>query len=186
MAQGRERGQADTMTAAGASRDENLVVQAERLGFDLGLAVQAGGRYAPIVMDSRYAYVSGQIPRMGDAIVVTGAVGSVTSLDDARRGAQVCAMRALTLLQSTLGSLERVLAVMRMNVYVQSAPLFTQQSEVADAASDLLVSVLGDAGAHTRTSVGVLQLPKNASVEVDLIVAYEAETVQATTMLGFA
>lgn len=176
----------DGSVNAGASRDENLVKEAERLGFDLDLAVQVGGRYAPIVMDSRYAYVSGQIPRMGDTIVATGAVGSVASLDQAQRGAQVCVMRALTLLQSTLGSLDRVLALMRMTVYVQSAPLFTQQSEVADAASDLLVAVLGEAGAHTRTSVGVLQLPKNASVEIDLIVAYEAEPVQMTTMMGLS
>lgn len=52
---------------------------------------------------------------------------------------------------------------------MQSAPTFTQQSEVADGASEVLFAVLGEAGAHTRTSVGVLQLPKNATVEVDLI-----------------
>lgn len=167
-----------------ASRDENLVAAAAELRYDLGMALTTGGRYAPIVLDSRYAYISGQLPRVGDVVVVTGAVGSQTSLDHAQQAARICVMRALTLLQSTLGSLDRVLAVMRMNVYVQSAPNFTQQSEVADAASDLLVRVLEDAGAHSRTSVGVLQLPKNASVEIDLVVAYEAEHVQATTMMG--
>jgi enamine deaminase RidA (YjgF/YER057c/UK114 family) len=93
-------------------------------------------------------------------------------------------MRVLTLLQSTLGSLDRVLQVMRMNVYVQSASDFTQQSEVADAASDIFVRVLEDAGAHTRTSIGAYQLPKNATVEIDLIVAYEAEPINLTTMMG--
>lgn len=58
--------------------------------------------------------------------------------------------------------------MLRITVYVQSAPGFTQQSEVADGASEVLYRVLGPVGAHTRTSVGVLQLPKNATVEVDL------------------
>ena len=76
---------------------------------------------------------------------------------------------ALALLQRALGSLDAVQSILRITVYVQSAPTFTQQSEVADGASEVLFAVLGDAGAHTRTSVGVLQLPKNATVEVDLI-----------------
>ncbi len=62
-----------------------------------------------------------------------------------------------------------VSAVPRITVYVRSAPGFTQQSEVADGASEVLFKVLGPAGAHSRTSVGVLQLPKGAAVEVDLI-----------------
>ena len=80
-------------------------------------------------------------------------------------------MRALAILQRELGSLENVRQVMRVNVYTQSAAEFTQQSEVADAASDLLHSILGAAGKHARTSVGVYQLPKNATVELDLIAA---------------
>lgn len=59
--------------------------------------------------------------------------------------------------------------MLRITVYVQSAPSFTQQSEVADGASEILYAVLGPTGAHTRTSVGVLQLPKNATVELDLV-----------------
>ena len=71
------------------------------------------------------------------------------------------------------GSLIRVeaapQAVLRITVYVQCTEDFTQHSEVADAASDLLCEVLGDAGAHARTSVGVYQLPKNATVELDMV-----------------
>jgi enamine deaminase RidA (YjgF/YER057c/UK114 family) len=167
------------------TRDDNFVAAAAELGFDIDMAeIRPAGHYVPIVLDSRYAYVAGQIPRVGDRIAVTGAAGGTASLEEARQGARICAMRILTLLQSTLGSLDRVLQVMRMNVYVQSASGFTQQTEVADAASDLLVQVLEDAGAHTRTSIGVAQLPKNATVEIDLVVAYEAEPIQMTTMMG--
>ncbi len=78
-------------------------------------------------------------------------------------------MRALALLQRTLGSLESIAAVLRITVYVRSAAHFTQHSEVADGASDVLCRVLGPRGVHTRTSVGVMQLPKGAAVELDVV-----------------
>ena len=77
-------------------------------------------------------------------------------------------MRALALLNRHLSGLEAVAQILRLNVYVQSAADFTQQSEVADGASDLLYEIFGEQGVHTRTSVGVCQLPKNAAVELDL------------------
>ena len=151
------------------SRDQRFQEQARALGHSFDGEIKIGGNYAPVVRDGRHIYLSGQIPRVGDTVVVTGAAGASASLADAQKAAQVCVMRALALLQRTLGSLDAVQSILRMTVYVQSAPGFTQQSEVADGASNLLLAVLGDAGAHTRTSVGVLQLPKNATVEVDLI-----------------
>jgi enamine deaminase RidA (YjgF/YER057c/UK114 family) len=78
-------------------------------------------------------------------------------------------MRALALLQRSLGSLDHVKAILSISVFVQSAQHFTEQSEVADGASEVLFKVLGPAGAHTRTSVGVFQLPKNATVELSLV-----------------
>lgn len=92
-------------------------------------------------------------------------------LPEAQLAARICALRALALLQRSLGSLDPVQRILRITVDVQFAQNFTQQSEVADAASDLLHAILGEAGAHTRTSVGVFQLPKNATVEIDLIAA---------------
>jgi len=73
------------------------------------------------------------------------------------------------LLKQALGSLDQVKAILKINVYVRSAEDFDQQSEVANGASDLLNEILGAAGSHTRTSVGVLQLPKGAAVEIDMI-----------------
>jgi len=82
-------------------------------------------------------------------------------------------MRALALLQQLLGSLEKVRSILRNTVFVQCAQDFTQQSEVSDGASEVLYAILGEAGKHTRTSIGVFQLPKNASVEMDLIAIAE-------------
>ena len=130
-----------------------------------------GGNYQSVLSHGVTVYVSGQVPRVGTTVQVTGRVGAGTSLEQARTGARISVLRALALLQQQLGSLDRIQQVLRVTVYVQCADDFTQHSEVADAASDLLVEVLGAAGRHTRTSVGVLQLPKNASVEIDLVAA---------------
>lgn len=155
------------------SRDTKFVVEAAAIGYSFDGEIKIGGNYVPLVQDRDHIYISGQIPRVGDEVVVTGAVGAETSLSRAQLGAKVCAMRALALLKQSLGTLERVKGIPRITVYVQSAQQFTQQSEVADGASEVLFDVLGPAGAHTRTSVGVFQLPKNASVEIDFIATFE-------------
>lgn len=152
-----------------SSRDERLSEAAKRLGHSFEGEMRKGGDYAPVVRDHRHVYVSGQVPRVGDQVVVTGRAGSEVPLERARDAARICAMRALVLLQRELGTLDAVLAIPKVNVYTQSAQDFTQQSEVADAASALIVEVLGPEAAHARTSIGVFQLPKNATVELDLV-----------------
>jgi enamine deaminase RidA (YjgF/YER057c/UK114 family) len=153
------------------SRETRFAAAAAALGYNFDGEIKIGGNYVSVVQHGDQVYVSGQIPRVGNTVVVTGRAGAEVSVSQAQLAAKVCAMRALALLRQSLGSLERVKHILRMTVYVQSAQDFTQQSEVADAASEVLYAVLGPAGVHTRTSVGVVQLPKNASVELDLIAA---------------
>ena len=157
-----------------SSRQAALDSIIQTLGYSFEGPIRIGGNYVPVVQDQQLAYVSGQIPRVGDTVVVTGRVGADVTLARARLAAQLCVIRALRLLAQSLGSLDGIGRVLRIHVFVQSAPDFTQQSEVADAASDLLHAVLGQAGEHTRTSVGVYQLPKNAAVEVDMVVSTHA------------
>jgi enamine deaminase RidA (YjgF/YER057c/UK114 family) len=149
-----------------------------KLSADLGLSfdgeIKVGGNYVAALRHDNQVFISGQVPRVGSEVKFTGRVGSELSLDQARQAAQVSIMRAIALLQRSLdGDLGRVKQILRMNVFVQSADNFTQQSEVADAASELLYSLFGSAGTHARTSVGVYQLPKNAAVEIDLQAAVE-------------
>jgi enamine deaminase RidA (YjgF/YER057c/UK114 family) len=153
------------------SRDTRFAAIEKALGYSFDGEIKIGGNYTSTVQHGDVIYVSGQVPRVGSTVVVTGRAGADVSLAQAQLGARVCAMRALALLRQNLGSLDRIGQVMRVTVYTQSATDFTQQSEVADAASEVLHTVLGAAGIHTRTSVGVAQLPKNATVEVDLIAA---------------
>jgi enamine deaminase RidA (YjgF/YER057c/UK114 family) len=151
------------------SADQRFNLVATQLGYSFDGEIKIGGNYVPLVRHNDEIYISGQIPRVGDTVVVTGRAGDAVSLTDAQKAAKICAMRALALLQRSIGSLDDIKRLLRMNLYVQCTQDFTQQSEVADGASEVLFFVLGDNGAHTRSSIGVYQLPKNATVELDLI-----------------
>jgi enamine deaminase RidA (YjgF/YER057c/UK114 family) len=153
------------------SADARFRPTADDLGHRFDGEIKIGGNYVPLIRHQNELYISGQIPRVGDTVMVTGRAGADTTLAQAQLAAKICAMRALALLQRSLGSLDDVKRLLRMTLYVQCAQDFTRQSEVADGASEVLFFVLGDAGAHTRSSIGVYQLPKNATVELDLIAA---------------
>ncbi|MFO6421645.1 RidA family protein [Hylemonella sp. W303a] len=157
--------------------DDAYLELASAHSFPVHEAIQIGGKYVPVLRDGTLLYVSGQIPRIGDQVHFVGAVGSgphaAIDLAGARRAATVSTLRALALAKAALGSLAAVRSVPRISVFVRSAPDFTQQSEVADGASEALYAVFGPRGVHTRTSVGVLQLPKGAAVEIDFVFGVE-------------
>jgi len=141
--------------------------EAEKLGFNPDAELAPGGNYLPFVTDARTIVVSGQIAREGDGRIVTGRAGEDVSLADAKRAAALSALRILLLLRRAAGSLDRVENVTRIGVLVRCTGEFTQISEVADGASDLLKAVLGESSGHARTSVGVFSLPKAAVVEIE-------------------
>jgi enamine deaminase RidA (YjgF/YER057c/UK114 family) len=153
------------------SADARLAQFALELGHDFSGEIKIGGNYTPVMRDGHQLWVSGQIPRVGDEVLYVGALGDTLDVPQGKQAAALCAMRALAFLQRSVGSLEAIACVLRIMVYVRCAPTFTQHSEVADGASDVLVRVLGPSGVHARTSVGVLQLPKGAAVELDLVAA---------------
>ena len=154
-----------------SEREQRLAQAAQQLGYDFSGEMVIGGHYVSLIQHGDVIEISGQIPRVGSKVVVTGRVGDTVTVAQAQTAAKVCVMRAVALLNRHLSGLDAVAQILRLNVYVQSAADFTQQSEVADGASDLLYEIFGEAGVHTRTSVGVYQLPKNAAVELDLRVA---------------
>lgn len=162
-------------TIPGTTPDTRFAAWAAQLGHSFDGELVIGGIYTSTIRHGDQVFVSGQVPRVGTQVMVVGEVGRDVSLEQAQVGARICAMRALALLKGSLGSLSQVTQALRMTVYTRSSPSFTQQSEVADAASQVLHDVLGTAGKHTRTSVGVAQLPKGAAVELDLVVGVAPE-----------
>lgn len=141
-----------------------------RNGIALPDTATAAATYTPVTVEGTLAFVSGQLPRDESGVRVTGAVGPDVSLEAARAGCRLALIRGLAALRDALGDLDRVRRIVKMTVYVQSGPDFTDQSAVADAASELVFALLGpEQGRHARSAVGVFQLPRNASVEVELI-----------------
>jgi enamine deaminase RidA (YjgF/YER057c/UK114 family) len=155
------------------TREERFEKIAQKMGYSFDGEMKVGGNYSPLVQHHDTIYISGQIPRVGNEIVIQGALGGEVTLEQGQLAAKICVMRAVALLKKHLGSLDKVKKVFQISVYVQSMASFTQQSEVSDGASEVLHEIFGEAGIHSRTSVGVFQLPKNAPVEIAFVVAVE-------------
>jgi enamine deaminase RidA (YjgF/YER057c/UK114 family) len=145
--------------------------QLAELGLQLPEAAKPSFLYVPVVVHGNVAYVSGQLPKVAGDVRITGKVGADVSMDDAKEAARICVLQALAVLHEALGSLDRVERILKVNGYVASAPGFSQQPTVIDAASELLVRVFGEAGRHARAAVGVPELPRNSPVEIELTVA---------------
>jgi enamine deaminase RidA (YjgF/YER057c/UK114 family) len=91
-------------------------------------------------------------------------------LEAAQAAAAQAVLNALAAAKTAAGSLEAIARVVRLNVFVNSSPGFTEQPKVANGASELLLKLFGDAGRHSRCAVGAAELPMNSPVELDLIV----------------
>lgn len=138
------------------------------LGHTLPEPAAALGAYVPAVRSGAFVFTSGQIPMREGQLLATGIVGADVGEDAARACAIQCVLNALAA-ASTVCSLDDVVRVVKVVGYVASAPGFTSQPRVIDAASEMLVSALGEAGRHAREAVGVAALPLGAPVEVSLI-----------------
>ena len=148
---------------------------AERLQ-ELGLELP--GPYPPhdpldaIVVHGGRARTSGQLPRGHDGqLVHPGVLGAGLTVADGAEAARWCALNALSVLHSGLGSLDRITRVLTVLGFVASAPGFVEQPAVIDGASHLLYEVFGDAGRHSRSAIGVAALPRGGAVEIEVEVA---------------
>ncbi len=149
-----------------SSPEERLI----SLGIHLPVAAAPIAAYVPVVVHNGIATVSGQLPFIGEQIMV-GRVGEDRDPTYGEDAARACGIMILAQLKAALGSLDRVEQVIKLGVFVNSDPRFTGQPAVANGASNLMIEVFGDAGKHARAAVGVPTLPRGAVVEVDAVVA---------------
>ena len=117
-------------------------------------------------------HVGGHGPVAGREIV-RGKVGGAVSLEEGRRAARMTALSMLATVRQELGDLDRVRQVVKVFGMVNCAPGFNRTPEVIDGCSELLVDVFGDAGRHTRSAVGMAELPFDIAVEIEMIVEVE-------------
>jgi len=125
--------------------------------------------YVPAVRTGSYVYTSGQLPLADGKLQGTGKVGDGVAPEEAAAFARTAALNALAAAASAAGGLDAIKRIVKVTCFVASAPSFTGQAQVANGASELLIEVLGDAGRHARSAVGMAVLPLDSPVEVELI-----------------
>ncbi len=128
------------------------------------------GGYVPAVRSGGFVFTSGQLPFRDGKVMFTGKVPGEVGVEDATEGAALAILNAVAAAAQAAGGLDNIRRVIRVGVFVNSGPGFTEQSKVANGASDLLVEIFGDSGRHARAAIGVAELPLNAAVEVELVV----------------
>ena len=138
------------------------------LGITLPLPTTPIANYTPFVRTGNLVVVSGQIPMVNGVVAYTGKVSWGVSIDRAVEAARICFINTLVHLKVACnGDLDRVLRVVRLGGFVAAPSEFTQHATVMNGASDLAVSVFGEAGRHARSTIGVPSLPADAAVEVE-------------------
>jgi len=144
------------------------------LGLTLPPVTAPVAAYIPAVRTGNYVYTSGQLPMVDGKLQATGKVGESVSPQEAAGLARVCALNALAAAAAAAGGLGAIARVVKVTGFVASAPGFTGQAQVINGASELLIEVLGEAGRHARSAVGMAVLPLDAPVEVEIIVEVAA------------
>jgi enamine deaminase RidA (YjgF/YER057c/UK114 family) len=154
---GKEIGMADTV-------EQKL----KDLGIVLPTPAAPVANYVPFVRTGALLFVSGQVCIGADGkLVARGKLGENVSIEEGQQAARTCAVNILAQLKVALGDLDKVVRVVRLGGFINSAPDFLDGPKVMNGASDLMVEVLGDRGRHARTTVGVAALPSDAAVEVE-------------------
>lgn len=139
---------------------------------ELGITLQEPrapmANYVPFVLTGNLLHVSGQICLDGDGkLAAKGRLGDGISIDDGQKAARACAINLLAQVKAALGDLDKVVRVVRLGGFINSAPDFLDGPKVMNGASDLMVAAFGDKGRHARTTIGVAALPADAAVEVE-------------------
>ena len=141
---------------------------------EMGIALPApaapAANYVPFMRSGNLLFTAGQLPLRDGKLVSTGLVGADLDVATGQDAARQCAINILAQAKAALGSLDSVARIVKITVFVASAPGFTQQHFVANGASDLLAEVFGEAGQHARSAVGVASLPLDAPVEIEAII----------------
>jgi enamine deaminase RidA (YjgF/YER057c/UK114 family) len=150
--------------------ETTALARVRNLGYTLPEQGPADSKYVAYQSLDSSIYIAGQLPYVKGELPGQGVVGRDVSVSQAQELARLAALNALSVAAAAVGELEGV-RVVQMLVFVASTPEFGEQSTVADAASELLLTVLGDNGRHARTAIGVAGLPRNSPVEIQMVCA---------------
>lgn len=142
----------------------------QELGITLPNVPSPVAAYAPFVRTGNLIFTAGQIAVVNGELKFKGKLGRDLSVEEGYEAARTCALNALAVVRSAVGSLDKVERVVKVVAFVNSADGFTGQPQVANGASELFQQVFGEKGVHARSAVGVSELPIDTAVEVEIIV----------------
>jgi len=142
----------------------------QELGLQLPQPPKPLAAYIPGVRVNNLVLTAGQLPMLNGELKYKGKIGSDLSEADGKKAAELSVLNCLSIVKSIAGNLDSVKRIVKLVVYVNSAPGFTNQPEVANGASELIEKLFGEKGRHVRSAVGVSELPRNAAVEIEMIV----------------
>lgn len=140
------------------------------LGITLPNPTPPLANYVPVVRTGNLLFVSGQVSIDAAGKIMTGKLGAGVDIDTGRAAARLCAINILAQVKAAIGDLDKVVRMVKLVAFVNSAPDFVDQPKVVNGCSDLMVEVLGDKGRHARSAVGIAALPFDAAVEVEAVV----------------
>ena len=139
------------------------------LGITLPPAPKPVATYIPAVRAGDLLFLSGTGPFRDGRIAFAGKLGRDLTVEQGAEAARLTLLNALAMVRQELGTLDRVVRIVRLTGHVASAEGFTQQPAVINGASDLLVQIFGEAGRHARLALGAAELPLNMCIEIELI-----------------
>jgi enamine deaminase RidA (YjgF/YER057c/UK114 family) len=140
------------------------------LGVTVPDVVPPVAAYQPTARSGNLVFTAGQLPARDGEMIAVGKLGAEVSEDEGYECAKQCALNALAAIKAEIGSLDDVVRVVKVVVFVASTPDFTAQPKVANGASEFLGELFGDSGKHARSAVGVSVLPLDVPVEVEVTV----------------
>lgn len=139
------------------------------LGIELPAVAKPLAAYVPAMRVGNQLWTSGQLPVVDGVLAHTGKVGGEVSPEQGASLARTSVLNALAAVASQAGGIDNVERILKLTVFVASAPDFTGQPAVANGASELVAEIFGEAGVHVRSAVGVAVLPIDAPVEIEMV-----------------
>ncbi len=153
----------------------NLDKKLKDLGYDMPKAAPPAANYVPYVISGDLIFVAGQIPFLNGQPMHQGKLGENFSIEQGVEAAKACALNILTQVNAAVnGDWSKVKRCVKLGGFVSSTPDFIDHPKVINGASDLIVSVMGEAGRHARFAVGAPNLPLGCAVEIDAVFEIEA------------
>jgi len=152
---------------------ETIEKRLSDLGVTIPVAAAPAANYVPYCRTGNMLFTAGQLPLKDGKLQASGLLGRDVDTAAGKEGAKYCAINILAQAKAALGDLEKIRRLVKITVFVASAPDFFEQHLVANGASDFLVAALGERGKHARSAVGTASLPLNAAVEIEAIFEVE-------------